>query len=471
MKQEAADPKPAPKAGRFRSGPILAFLGRCALSLVLLGGSIGAVIAIGASEGAKGGKKKAKPLPAVEVAAVVAHEGGIDFDVDGVVIPFRQVDVPAEVAGQIATKEERCRIGRTVQAGDLLMTIDPEDFRLDLERLQEEKAQAVANENELDVEIAACKRQVTLATEDLEIRSRELQRYKPLAEDNPGVYSESELDAARLKELQARDALRTQEDQLEILQARETRLENARKIIEKQIEKMELDLTRTDIVAPIDGVVTQELAERGNFVQRGAAVAVVQDTSRMEIRCSLQKHEVYWLLRTRAASPDRNVYEIPETAATVSFEIGGVTYRWQGKLTYFDGAQVDKQTRMIPCRVNISAPEKFEMIGAPESSQGNPTAIALMAGMFVTVTIHATPDLDLVKLPEAAIQPGNSVWMVRQTDDAATLHQVAVRVAHGLDDAVLAYVDGDGLRAGDLVVVSPLAAPVEGGSVEIMEAP
>ena len=73
-------------------------------------------------------------LPVVEVSPIREHAGGIDFEVDGVVIPFREVEVPAQVAGQISFKSDNCRIGRTVKRGEILLRIDPYDFQLEVRK-------------------------------------------------------------------------------------------------------------------------------------------------------------------------------------------------------------------------------------------------------------------------------------------------------------------------------------------------
>lgn len=472
MKQDLA---PSGEDSRLRSARGKRFMSvttRALLSLGLIGGSVAAVMALGGARRPPMQKPPEDMLPVVEVRSVQEHAGGIDFEVDGVVIPFREVDVPAQVAGQVAFKSDDCRIGRTVKRGEVLLRIDPIDFELEVRRLEQELIQAKTNQHELTIEIAARKRQIDLAKEDLEIKKREVARYESI--DDPGVYSESELDAARLTELQARDALQTENDQLELLEARQDRLAAAVELIAAQLEKAQLELSRTEIKAPIDGVVTQEIAEEGGYAQRGGAVVRIQDTSCMEIRCSLQMHEMHWLLRSastsKAPTHPRDAYVIPETPATVSFQVGGTTYHWQGVLSYFDGGQVDRQTRMIPCRVYIREPLKFEVDDQSGKSNRNPASIALMAGMFVQVTVHSHPDLTLVELPEAAVQPGNVVWTTETEGDTSKLQETTIRVAYSLGDTVLAYVEGDGLKAGDLAIISPLAAPVEGAKVQIREA-
>jgi RND family efflux transporter MFP subunit len=472
MKQDLAASKDSSPPRASGNGWLTAFVLRCLLSVFLIAVSVAVVMALGRAQRPPKKKTVDALLPVVEVGLVSEHSGGIDFKVDGVVIPFREVDAAAQVAGQVAFKSDNCRMGRTVKRDEVLLRIDPIDFELEVRRLEQELIQAKTNQHELTVEIAARDRQIELAKEDLEIKKREVARYESI--DDPGVYSESELDSARLKELQARDAVQTEHDQLELLEARKDRLAAAVELMAAQLEKAQLDLSRTEIKAPISGVVTQEIAEEGSYVQRGGAVVRIQDTSCMEIRCSLQMREMHWLLRSAPESfvPEnpRDAYHIPETSATVSFDVSGTTYRWQGSLSYFDGGSVDRLTRMIPCRVYVREPLKFEVENGSGKDGRDPAAIALMAGMFVKVTVHTAPNLSLVELPEVAIQPGNRVWTVATDGTKSQLHEVTVRIAQSLGDTVLVYVDGDGLNVGDQVVVSPLAAPVEGGTVEIVEA-
>jgi RND family efflux transporter MFP subunit len=472
MKQDSAALKKKSQPRAFGAGWLLPVVGRSLLSIFLIGASIAVVMALGSAQRPQRKKPSDTILPLVEVSPILEHTGGIDFEVDGVVIPFREVEVPAEVAGQISFKSDNCRIGHTVKRGEILLRIDPTDFQIEGRRSQESLTQAKANQHELLVEIGARDRQIKLAQEDLDIKQREVVRYESI--DDPGVYSKSELDAARLKELQSRDALQTENDQLELLEARKERLAAAVELAAAQLEKAQLDLSRTEIQAPIDGMVTQEIAEEGGYVKQGGPVVRIQDISRMEIRSSLRMREMHWLLHSTAepTAPEntRDAYRIPETPATVSFEVGSTTYRWQGSLSYFDGGRVDKQTRMIPCLVYIQDPLDYETHNGSGRLKNSSAAIALMAGMFVKVTVHASPDLVLIELPEAAIQPGNTVWTVAPQGKTGKLHQTTIRVAHSHADTVLAYVDGDGLDAGKLVIVSPLAAPVEGGTVEIVEA-
>jgi multidrug efflux pump subunit AcrA (membrane-fusion protein) len=402
------------------------------------------------------------------------HDGSLDFDVDGVVIAYHAIEVPAEVAGRITFRSENCRIGRTVEQGELLLRIDGQDYDLEVSRLEEQFKQAEASIHELEVETRARRRQIKLAEEDLAIKKREVERYERI--NDPGVYSKSELDAARLKELQARDALQTENDQLELLEAQRERLASASQLVARQLEKAKLDLARTKICSPLRGVITREPIEEGCFVQRGGVVAVIQDTSRMEIKCSLQMRQMHWLWQGsgqgRSPGPAGPIYEFPITPVTVVYEIGNVEYRWKGELGDYAGAQVDRQTRMVPCRVYVRNPCDFKIVKKHEGGPAPAAPPGLMAGMFVTVRVHARPEIRVFRLPESAVQPGGRVWVVRDVVEGnpprGRLHEVGVQVAYSHGNTVLAYGSAGRLCAGELIVSSPLSFPREATEVELL---
>lgn len=235
--------------------PLRPIIFRSAISVLLIAGSL---VCFGLLEGSRPTPARTPTetsLPVVEVLPIVQHVGGIDFDVDGVVIPFRLVEVPTEVAGRIVYRSDNCRIGRTVKQGEILYRIDPQDYKLETRRLEEQLKQAQANLHELEIETGGRKRQIELAKEDLVIRQREVQRYAKI--EGPGAYSQSELDSARLNELQARDAVQTETDQFELLVAQHGRLESVCELASGELEKSRLNLSRCEIRSPIAGVITR----------------------------------------------------------------------------------------------------------------------------------------------------------------------------------------------------------------------
>ncbi len=465
----AADaPRPVGRLSHPWTGVVL----RTAVSLTMIGLSVGAVLALGSARPPQTESPGEPPLPVVEAVPVVVHREGIDFDVDGVVIPFQQVGVPAEVAGRIVRRAENCRIGRFVSEDQVLVEIDPEEYDLEVKRLDEQRKQAEVERRELQLELAQQKRQIELAEENLAIKQREVRRYERI--EQPGIYSQAEMDTARWNELQARDALQTEKDRLELLEARLARLDSAVELAARQLDKARLDLARTRIRAPIDGILTTEPVERGSYVQRGGIVAVIQDTSCMEVKCSLQMHQMHWLWQSRERPDDwrEQGYRFPRTPVTVIYATGDSEYRWEGVLADYAGMQVDEKTRMVPCRVLVEQPDQVRLTRAATLRPAAPPA--LMTGMFVTVRVHARPKVPLFCIPETAVQPGNKVWLVRDLrgDDPRTgrLRHATVAVAYAAGGSVLA-VGGDGVLAeGDLVVSSPLSSPDDGMAVRLLAA-
>ncbi|MEM9702891.1 MAG: biotin/lipoyl-binding protein, partial [Planctomycetota bacterium] len=109
------------------------------------------------------------PAPLVEVAEVTSHEGGLDVFSDGVVVPYRLVNVGAEVAGRVVEMDDDLRSGRFVTAGQTLMQIDPETYRLEVKRLEAEVKAEESRLSELTVQIENAKGSTKIAQQDAQL--------------------------------------------------------------------------------------------------------------------------------------------------------------------------------------------------------------------------------------------------------------------------------------------------------------
>ena len=97
---------------------------------------------------------RTKQSALVEVRAVEACVHGFNITVDGEVVPFREINLAAEVEGRIAAKSSKARAGNYIHTGELLFQIDKRDYELEVRRLQETVNQAGSSIEELDVEKA-----------------------------------------------------------------------------------------------------------------------------------------------------------------------------------------------------------------------------------------------------------------------------------------------------------------------------
>lgn len=458
-------------------------LGRTFLSLAILGFGIGGFFLMGTPE-VPTQEPVPDPIPLVATAPAVEHTDGIDFEVDGVVVPYREINIAAQVAGRVEFKSDDCRSGKTVHKGELLLRIEPDDYELEVRRLSEELAQAGAMILELDAELQSAVNQIVSSRKQLEIDARQLKRQQDLMRRKAA--SDSEVDSARSSEIATQNILQSLLDQENLLTQRQIRMKSAKALVQANLEKAELNLKRTEIRSPIDGVIVSESVEQDGYVLPGGTMMVLQDTSQLDVSCKLYMKQMHWLwqsdLSNVPGSGFTGGYDFPKTPATVIYQLGGENYAWKAVADRYDGAGLDSRTRMIPCRIHVSDPTSVmkladmvdshsEQISVTKTPNSLDAQIAstrthlhpptLMTGMFVKVRVHADPPIPLVRLPQAAIQPGNTVWIVQD----GKLHQKSISIANSNAEYVVAYQMSGGLQAGDLVVTSPLATPFDGMQV------
>ena len=437
---------------------------RVVLPVVILVAGAGAFLAIGGRREPRAGADSRPQEPLVQTVAVQPHEGGLTIETDGVVVPFREITLSAEVAGRVVKKAPEFRAGNYVTRKTLLVQIDPATYKLETERLTSERNQAQASLDELDVEEHSTSSLIELAEQQLALEQKEFARTERLYGKN--IVTEAEMDTGRRTVLSARNDATSLRNQLAMLRSRRNRLEWAKKLAEARLKQAELDVAHTEIRAPVDGVVVSDLVEQDGYVQPGAAVATLEDTSAAEVHCSLRMDELHWIWQQAPAGsaagqprgPQQD-YEIPHVPVTVVYRLGAKQYAWDGVLARYGGTGLDQKTRTVPCRVLVQAPRKVRLLGGEGPCPAGPRA--LLRGMFVSVQIHANPGMTLLKVPEQAVRPGNTVWRVRN----GQIDVLRVPVAQLLDDGLLVVADETSLGGSDRVVTSPLASVRNGMTV------
>ena len=357
----------------------------------------------------------------------------LNLDVDGTVIPFREANVAAEVAGKVIFKSVKCETGQYVQEGELLMKIDATDYELQVEQLTRQSEQAYQSLKELDQEMANSKRLIEVAKDDVRLQQKEFKRQRSLPS---GFGTAGDTDRAEKAVLLATQALINTENQLDLLNQRRARLETSERLAQSQLRGAEVNLDRTEIRAPIEGVIASEEADLNTFVARGQTLVVIDDTSKVEVASSLRMDQLYWVLDQKGTSVDESArgYDLPETPAVIEYELSGregVRYRWNGKLLSYNGIGLDSETRTVPVRVLVDQPR--QTIGKDGESRFDPSAPALVRGMYVQVKLFIDPKTPLVVIPAQAMQPGNRVYQF--IPDESVLEAPVKTVSKGEDDA------------------------------------
>ena len=400
----------------------------------------------------------AAAAPTVEVVPIQRHETGIDFIVDGEVIPFRRLDLIAESQGRVVYKSERCRPGRYVEQDELLLKIDPINYQLAYDQAEAAVRQAKVNIDENEVQIANAEKELSLAQERHELSQRDYERYLQLVARNAST--QAELENAKTSALAAQEIVQRLENQLRVLKTQTERLNVLHRREELALETAKLDLDRTEVKAPIAGIITEDSFEVNSFIQKGAHVARILDTSQLEIQCSLYMRQIQWIWRQTSETTG---YVFAPTPVTIVYDMDGEHWVWEGELKTLDGGILNPITRMVPCRVKVETPHAGRRI--QEHLAGAAVQPTLFAGMYVTIIIHSRPAIPLYRIPERALLPGNKIWTVVE----GKLQQHAIRIAATTPEGVLFYADSESIRPNDLVVVSPLASPTEGSPVQTVQ--
>jgi len=383
---------------------------RYALSVLILGGAVLASVVMYLLRPTNAEVPSFSKDKIVEVVDAKAFDGNLTMYVSGVVEPHREIEIAAQVAGLVDQKESVCRAGTYVEPDVTLIKIDDKNYQLAVKRLLAEKKQAEASVSELKQELENLDQSIGLANEEFDLQKKDYERKKRAG----SALSESELDQALRALTSAERSLTELSNTRRLAETRLTRLQTGIELSKVRLEEAEVNLQRCEIKAPFAGVIVQDPVEKGDYVAMGQTVAVLEDIDKIDVKCNLRLEQLAKLVKYQVPDssylldPNR-AYELPPTPVTIRRKRGNEDLTWEGTLVRYDGIGVDPTTKMIPCRIVVEDPIS-EQNGQPK---------ALVRGMFVNVEVKLENVSDtqgeLIEIPEIAIQPGDRVWTVDET--------------------------------------------------------
>ncbi|WP_417880545.1 HlyD family secretion protein [Vibrio sp.] len=208
----------------------------------------------------------------------------------------------SRVAGTIS--HVLVRENQTVKKGDLLFEIDDKDFRVALSQQQANVHQAQAN---LTRAKAALKQQATTIAQskaDVDAKQASLSlaeldrtRFRNLAKDGSGsVQAQQKADAnARITRAaweKSKALLDFNKAQQQVLEADLVRARAALEVAKANLESAELNLSYTQVYAPIDGVIGQKKVAVGEFVNKGSALAALVPSDQLYITANYRETQL-----------------------------------------------------------------------------------------------------------------------------------------------------------------------------------
>lgn len=338
-----------------------------------------------------------------EVSVAVADRGTAVDAVPGVVQvrAERTVDLRTESEGRVV--ETELELGREVKAGEVLLRLDDAELVHAIERVR------------LDLQAEKAVQEIgSLLRYDLEEAREDLARKEDLYEN--GQFSRRELDA------QKRQVARL-EDQIALEEVREKHRLQA---LENELERLEDELGKMTVLAPVSGTVAEVLAFPDDVVGARSAVARLLSDQRI-VEASLSEEDFSGVKAGQSAT----VRFLSYGSRLFSAEVAKVL------------PAADPETQRYTVHLEVEMPPEL-----------------MVPGITGEVSIVLDERDDALLVPRRALV-GRNVFVVR--DGLADLRQVktgfislnTVEVLEGLDEGDQVAVENlDRLRQGDRVRLS-----------------
>ncbi len=210
--------------------------------------------------------------------------------------------VAPRIAGQIS--EVLVDDNQWVKAGQMLVRIDDRDFRAALQSAQADVVAAKALVANFDAEIARHPSLVEQARAKLrsdeasiEFARANAARYRNLSDAGAGTAQEQQRASSTLAEQlaqqsQDRAALSATAQNLDVLRTQRDKAVGAMARAEAAMEQAKLNLSYTEIHAPVDGKIGRRSARVGAYVTAGAPVLAIVPVSDAYVVANFQENQI-----------------------------------------------------------------------------------------------------------------------------------------------------------------------------------
>lgn len=338
----------------------------------------------------------------------------------------RSLELRAASSGRVVELHPAFIDGGTVQAGDLLMRIDPSNAQAARDRARADLADAEAEVRDaatgLDLardELAASREQAALQGRAL-IRARDLQ--------TRGVGTAATVETAELADASARASVLARRQALASAQARSD--QSATRLTRAQIafDEAERGVADTVVTAPFSGVLSNVVVVEGRLLSGNEKAADLIDPKALEVAFRLSTAQYVRLLDQAG--------KLAALPVTVRLDVSGIDLDATGRISRDSAATGEGQTGRLVF-ASLSGTRGFK------------------PGDFVTVSVAEPQIENVVRLPAAALNGSGSVLLLGAENRLEILPVDLVR-RQGND----VLVRGAGLAGREVVTArTPLLGP------------
>jgi RND family efflux transporter MFP subunit len=345
-------------------------------------------------------------LPLVRVMDVERQDVILTVTSQGTVNPRTESVLLPEVAGRVIEVSPSFVPGGFFEKGDILLRIDPFDYRQAAVQARGAVAQA----------------ELRLATE---LAEADVAR-KEWAELGKGEPTPLTLREPQVAEAQAA-------------------LDSARALL----ENAERNLQRTSIVAPYAGRVRQKQVDVGQYVSPGNPLATIYAVDYAEVRLPLPDDDLAFVDLPLDYRGETSRGRGPEV--TLRADFAGKTFAWKGHIVRTEG-EIDPRSRMVHAVARVSN---------PYARGDDPDRPPLAAGLYVEAEIAGRAVSGVAVIPRSAVRTGDVVLIV---DEENRLRFRSLDILRTTSEH--AIVQG-GLADGERICISNLTAVTDGMRVRV----
>ncbi|MCW9706400.1 efflux RND transporter periplasmic adaptor subunit [Fodinibius salsisoli] len=372
--------------------------------IILLGGAVVTALIFSTEPTASRSGATKETAMLVNVTQVEKGTYQPTIKVMGTVQPSQDVMLSPRVSGEIINRGDAFTPGGYVQKGEMLLQIDPTDYKNALQQRKSELQQAISD---LNIEMG----RQNVALQDYQLVE------DSLSEENKAlVLREPQLEAAKSNVQSARAA----------------------------VKQAELDLQRTTIRAPFDAHILSRNANIGSQVATGSNLGRLVGLDTYWIEATVPLSQLRWLSFPQDGEEGSEVSIQNRTAWDPNTYRTGELYRLVGNL--------ESETRMARVLISVTDPQAMN----PEN-EGKPS---LIIGAFVEASVKAKELTDVVKLSRDYLRQNETVWVMEE----GTLQIKDVDIL--LRDAQHVYIT-EGLNDQAQVVTTNLSTVTDGAPLRL----
>lgn len=371
---------------------------------------------------------------AVKVVQAVPGPVAPVLTVYGEVQSRRALELRAKASGTIIELAEAFEEGGQVEAGQLLVRIDPADAQSARDRAKNDLMDARAEMRDAARSLALAKDELSAARDQADLQERAWQRQSDL--EGRGVGTTAAVEAAELTAAAARGTVLTRRQAVASGEARVDQARTGAARAEIALAEAERRLADTRVAAKFSGALSDVVVDEGGVVSNNERLATLIDRAALEVAFRVSTPQFARLLDDTG--------QLRRAPVTAKLEAFGVDLEAEGVITRAGATVGEGQTgRQVFARL--------------DSAQG------LQPGDFVTVEVVEPVLENVVRLPATALGSDGAVLAL---DDEGRLTPLAVTLMRRQGDDVLVRV-AEGAPPLDNRQIVTQRSPLLGGGIKV----